>query len=511
MGQQQVLVSSKGVAFDMAAPPPPQASVVFAGGITGNNTARMRTPRECHRCFKAPQEVQHLPTPSNPFRVPAPPPPPRAESPNSPTRKPNSTCSPFTGKWGSHSETRHRGARGEGQAVAPCTWQMCPSPYEHTSPFRPINGLTAHCNWRQGRLHQDPGKHTCLPSVSSPKIAYHPILLRTHSTKGCAQSPGENGVDPQRQDLCPHSECWKNSGSYPHQSSSSTSYRWKPLHASQHPKPPRDPTARHNTSSSSAGHASTGRGPACSSSRLAQLSSECVAGIQRASRGKGSPPLGGSSFSMKNGEKSGCSTPSRPSWNNGGDTSSPSSTQTPPPKAPSCQVAGMHCEASRKNACSTAPLGTSHGIHGHAWQQLPSGSWEEHWPIWQTGEGGRTSNRPGTMPRHLQTGPCLSSSPYPTLRASKATLHATWAGSPSGQKMSGPGKPGKSEQGQGNPHQSQLQKPSSTKRIEARPVETEARSPTSPTPQQRAPPLQGTPQMRAWSRKRIPQPPPPNP
>ena len=48
---------------------------MFAGGITGNNTARMRTPRECHRCFKAPQEVQHLPTPSNPFRVPAPPPP----------------------------------------------------------------------------------------------------------------------------------------------------------------------------------------------------------------------------------------------------------------------------------------------------------------------------------------------------------------------------------------------------------------------------------------------------
>ena len=89
---------------------------------------------------------------------------------------------------------------------------------------------------------------------------------------------------------------------------------------------------------------------------------------------------------------------------------------TPPPKAPSCQVAGMHCEASTKNVCSTAPLGTSHGIHGHAWQQLPSGSWEEHWPVWQTREGGRTSNRPGTMPRHLQTGPSLPeflSLPYP--------------------------------------------------------------------------------------------------
>ena len=26
----------------------------------------------------------------------------------------------------------------------------------------------------------------------------------------------------------------------------------------------------------------------------------------------------------------------------------------------------MHCAASRKSACNTAPLGTSHGIHGHA-------------------------------------------------------------------------------------------------------------------------------------------------
>ena len=374
MGQQQVLVSSKGVAFDMAGPPPGQCRV--CGGNHWEQYCPHANPQGVPQMFQSATGSAAPPNPQQSFQGAGPPPPPQAESPNSPTRRPNSTCSPFTGKWGSHSETRHRGARGERQAVAPCTWQMCSSPYEHTSPFRPMNGLTAHCNWRQGRLHQDPGKHTCLPSVSSPKIAYHPILLRTHSTKGCAQSPGENGVDPQRQDWCPHSECWKNSGSYPHQSSSSTGYRWKPLHASQHPKPPRDPTARHNTSSSSAGHASTGRGPACSSSRLAQLSSECVAGIHRASRGKGSPPLGGSSFSMKNGEKSGCSTPSRPAWNNGGDTSSPSSTQTPPPPPKPHPARWQECTAKHpKRMHAALPPWAHHmasmGTHGSSCLQDP--------------------------------------------------------------------------------------------------------------------------------------------
>ena len=212
-----------------------------------------------------------------------------------------------------------------------------------------MNGLTAHCNWQQGRLHQDPGKHTCLPSVSSPKTANHPILLRSHSTRESAQSPGESGVDLQQPDWCPRSECWRNSGSYPLQSSNSTGCKWRPLHASQHPMPPRDPTVRHNTSSSSAGPVSIGRGPACSSSRLAQLSSECVAGIRKASRGKGSPPLGGSSFSMRNVEKNGCSTHSRPSLNNGGSTYYPLSTPTPPPKAQSCQVAGMHCAVTSRD------------------------------------------------------------------------------------------------------------------------------------------------------------------
>ena len=38
MGQQQILVSSKGVAFDMAGPPPSQCHL--CGGPHGNNTAR---------------------------------------------------------------------------------------------------------------------------------------------------------------------------------------------------------------------------------------------------------------------------------------------------------------------------------------------------------------------------------------------------------------------------------------------------------------------------------------
>ena len=251
--------------------------------------------------------------------------------------------------------------------MAPCTWQMCPSPYEHTSPFRPMNGLTAHCNWQQGRLHQDPGKHTCLPSVSSPKTANHPILLRSHSTRESAQSPGESGVDLQQPDWCPRSECWRNSGSYPLQSSNSTGCKWRPLHASQHPMPPRDPTVRHNTSSSSAGPVSTGRGPACSSSRLAQLSSECVAGIRKASRGKGSPPLGGSSFSMRNVEKNGCSTHSRPSLNNGGSTYYPLSTPTPPPQSPVLPGGRNALRSIEKECMPHCPLGH---ITWHPWARM---------------------------------------------------------------------------------------------------------------------------------------------
>ena len=506
MGQQQVLVSSKGVAFDMAGPPPGQCRV--CGGNHWEQYCPHANPQGVPQMFQSATGNAAQPHPQQSFQGASPPP--AAEG---VPQFPNAQAQ-------QHMQSIYRemgfqfGNQGEGQAVAPCTWQMCPSPYEHTSPFRPMNGLTAHCNWQQGRLHQDPGKHTCLPSVSSPKTANHPILLRSHSTRESAQSPGESGVDLQQPDWCPRSECWRNSGSYPLQSSNSTGCKWRPLHASQHPMPPRDPTVRHNTSSSSAGPVSTGRGPACSSSRLAQLSSECVAGDSESVSWEGITTPGWIEFFDEKRGKEWGQYPLSPfleQWRKYVLSLKHPNTPPPPPKAQSCQVAGMHCAASRKSACNTAPLGTSHGIHGHAWLQLHSGSWEEHWPAWQTGEGGRTSNRPGTMPRHLQTGPCLSSSPYPTLRASQASLHATWEGYPSEQKMSGQGRPGKSEQGPGNPRRSQLPNPSSAKSLGARPVKTGARSQTSLT-HLKTPPLPETPQMRAWKWTRIPQtPPPPTP
>ena len=58
------------------------------------------------------------------------------------------------------------------------------------------------------------------------------------------------------------------------------------------------------------------------------------------------------------------------------------------------------------------------------------------------------------------------------------------------------------------PPRSQLLNQSSAKSFGARPVKTEARSPTSPTHLRRTPPLPETPQMRAWRWTRIPQTPP---
>ena len=48
--------------------------------------------------------------------------------------------------------------------MAPCTWQMCPLPYEHTSPFRPMNGLTSHCS-KGDYIRIEGNVHVCPPSV----------------------------------------------------------------------------------------------------------------------------------------------------------------------------------------------------------------------------------------------------------------------------------------------------------------------------------------------------------
>ena len=179
-------------------------------------------------------------------------------------------------------------------------------------------------------------------------------------------------VGQLQQDECQPLDSWKNSNSCPPLSSSSTSSKWKPLRKSQPRMHPSGVTEQRSTSNTWEGPESTGHGPACSSSRLAQLSSECVAGIRRASRGHGLKLQTGPSVSTKNEEKSGSSTHCPLSWKSG-RVASPSSNNRAPPPCPRFPWGGNALRNIQKECMQHCPLGATHvaPMRTHGGSRIP--------------------------------------------------------------------------------------------------------------------------------------------